>query len=107
MKTIIIHAIAYGLAYLLLAVLFVGCMGVVNKLMHKPFLNRWKNYLLWFTFSLASGWLLDLVPRKLLMIVGVPAGMVLLAVVLWVFVKYPSYKQKRVQRDVLTKPPVL
>ena len=94
MRTIILHAMAYGLTYILIAALFVGCMGLLNKLLHKPFLGRWKDRLFWFTFSLMSGWLVDLVPRHLLMIACIPAGAVLLAVVVWVFAKYPSCEQR-------------
>lgn len=94
MRTIILHAMAYGLTYILLAALFVGCMGLLNKLLHKPFLDRWKDRLFWFTLSIAEGLLVDLIPRNLLFVVGVPAGFLLLAVVVWVFAKYPSREQR-------------
>ncbi len=94
MKTIILHIIAYGMTYLLLAVAFTGSMGIANRLMHKPFLDQWRSHLFWFTLSLATGCLLDFLPRRLLSVIGVPAGVVLLAIAVWVFAKYPSREQR-------------
>ena len=94
MRMISLHAIAYGLAYLIVAIAFVGLMGIINKLMGKPFLYEWKSRLFWFTFTLVVGALFDLVPRGLQVFAGVPAGVLLLVVVLWIFVKPPTRKRK-------------
>jgi len=94
MKTVIIHIIAYGLTYLLLATAFLGMFAVVNRLFHKPPLNQWKSRLFWFTFSLIIGCIFDLVPGNLRITIAVPAGLILIGVVIWVFVTHPNILSK-------------
>jgi len=75
--------------YLLSAAAFLGLMGMLNCIFHKPYFYQWRGRLFWFAFMLLVGWLVDLVPGRFLFIVGIPAGFILLAAVIWVFVKYP------------------
>jgi hypothetical protein len=103
MRTIILHIIAYSLIYAVFVALLLGVVGVVNRLFHKPFFDDWCGRLFWSTFTLLVGWLIDLVPGKLQVIIGVPAGLILLAVVIWVFVKYPRLPSKRKSPDTTTK----
>jgi len=103
MKLLLMHAIAYSLTYLLLAMAFLGLVGVINRLFHQHYFDQWRGRLFWFTCTLLVGWLVDLVPGKLQVIIGIPAGLVLLAVVIWVFVKYPRLPSKRKLLDTTTE----
>ena len=103
MKLLLVHTIAYCLTYFLLATVFLGLVGGINRLLHKPYFDQWCGRLKWFTFTLLVGWFFDLVPGKLQILFGVSAGLVLLAVVIWVFVKYPRHPSKRKSPDTTTE----
>ena len=84
------HILVYAVVYVASVALIAGIMGIINLLFHKPFLDRWRHCLSSAALVLGMGMLVDLIPRRLLFAVGLPAGAILLGVVLWVFIKYPG-----------------
>lgn len=88
MKHILLHVLAYLVVYLASVALIVGFMGVVNLLFRKPFRDRWRHNLFHIAAVLMGGLLIDLLPRRLLFAVGLPAAVLLLGVTIWFFIKY-------------------
>ncbi len=101
MKLILLHIIVYAVVYAASVALIVGIMGAINLLFHKPFTDRWRHYLSSVALVLGVGMLVDLIPPRLLFAVGLPAGVLLLGVILWVFIKYPHRTSE--QRIVVWK----
>lgn len=95
MKTIFLHAVSYGLTYILLSVIFLSVIGVVNQISHKPFFYHWRDRLVFITLILSVNCLVDLFPRNILIIVGIFAGATLLVGVVWFFIKCPSRLPKQ------------
>ncbi len=95
MKLILLHIVVCAVVYVVAVAFVVGIMGVVNLLFRKPFTDRWRHYLSSVALALGVGMLVDLLPRRLLFAVGLPAGAILLGVVLWVFIKYPGVPARR------------
>jgi hypothetical protein len=96
MRSIVIHVAFYALDYVTKSALLLGFMGIVNRLFHKPFFDRWRRYLSFFTIWVVVGWLSDPMERKLFdripsslhVGIGVVLCLVLLTALVWVYVRY-------------------
>ncbi len=89
MKLILLHVLVCAVVYIASVALILGIMGVVNLLFRKPFRDRWRHNLSHVAVVLMGGLLIDLIPRRLLLAVGLPAAVLLLAGTIRVFIKYP------------------
>ena len=88
MKLILLHILVYAFVYIASVSLIMGIMGVINLVFRKPFRDRWRHNLFHVAVVLVVGMLIDLIPRRLLFAVGLPAGVLLLAGAIWFFIKY-------------------
>ena len=85
MKLILLHVLIHWVVYFACVALILGIMGVVNLLFRKPFRDRWRHNLSHVAVLLMVGLLIDLIPHRLLFAVGLPASVLLLGVIIWVF----------------------
>lgn len=95
MKLILLHILVYVLVYIVTVVVSVGIIGSINLLLRKPLLDRWRHYLSSVALVLGIGLLVDLIPRRLLFGVGLPTGVILIGIIIWVFIKYPGVPARR------------
>ncbi len=79
-----LHIVAYGLASLLIAALFLGFMGVINLLYRRPFREGWRKQLLLLAVAVVADKTAGLFPVGWRVPLAVGCGAVLLVVMIWV-----------------------